>query len=63
MKLLKGKPKYVKIALDQLALLCLNVDYMVSGETLDMIEELSNETVKIIGALVAQLIRIHGPLK
>lgn len=37
------KNKMVKIGLDELQLLCLNVDYKIKGTALDAVEELSVE--------------------
>lgn len=39
--------KEVKITLDALALLCLNVDYKIKGDCKDAVEELSVELQKI----------------
>jgi hypothetical protein len=43
---LKDLEKKVTITLDELALLCLNVDYRVRSETKDAVEDLSVELQK-----------------
>lgn len=43
LKRLLTKRREVTVALDELALLCLNVDYVVDGDVREMIENLSVE--------------------